>query len=155
MNTHNRLIRFTLRQMLLGALLASSALAKGVAAAPASVTGDLTLPRAVFIVPRNPEQGRDPFFPRSTRVYNTQAPAAGPGTNTVVTQVINLKLTGISGSMERKLAMINNKTFEAGEEAEVQAGGIRVRVRCLEVGADFAVVFAGGERRELRLRKGV
>jgi hypothetical protein len=127
-------------------------------AAAASVVAnsqnDLSVPHSIFVVPRVPEQGKDPFYPRSTRVYNTTGPALPQTTNAPVVQIA-LKLTGISGSSDRRLAMINNKTFETGEEQEIINGASHIRIRCVEIGPDSAIIFMNGERRELRLRKGI
>jgi hypothetical protein len=143
----------------------SAAVSDGVKSAPANtpvagsgtsaVSGDLSIPRSIFVLPRTPEQGKDPFYPRSNRPYSIQAPTLVPTTNTPVALLVVPKLTGISGSSERRLAMINNRTFETGEEGDIFSGANRLKIRCLEIGPDSAVIFFNGERRELRLRKGI
>jgi hypothetical protein len=154
------------RPMLLRCLLVGLAL--GVTAAAAPVTTNTPAPSAkdaslatpespatqsVFVVPAKPVEGKDPFFPRSTRVYGTTA-APKPG---VVKPTITAELTlgGISGTPERPLAIINNYTFTTGEEREVATGGARLRIRCLEINmaAGSVLVQIGSERRELRLHK--
>lgn len=69
-----------------------------------------------------------------------------------VTVAVELKLKAISGLPEHRLALINNHTFEAGEEGEVVTTNGRMRIRCLEIHGESAVVQVGPERRELRLR---
>jgi len=113
------------------------------------------VPQSVFIIPRNPQEGRDPFFPLSTSVY-TRYGAVAAQTNRVAV-VADLKLQGFSGPNEHRLAIINNRTFEVSEEADVSTSSGRVRIRCLEIKNESVVVqfVVGGERRELRLRQGV
>jgi hypothetical protein len=99
--------------------------------------------------------GKDPFFPRSKRreptlVVNTNfVPQAGelpPG----------LVLKGLSGTKEKPLAIINNYTFAAGEEAEVRVGLQLMRIRVVEIKERAVVVSVNGSSpRELALRSGL
>ena len=57
--------------------------------------------------------------------------------------------------MNRRLAIINNYTFAAGESADVRTSNGRVRVQCLEIKTDSVIIRVGEELRELRLRNGV
>jgi len=109
--------------------------------------------QSVFLsTPKGPQDGVDPFFPRSKRPYfGTPAPIA-PSNPEPVTVAVELKLKAISGLPEHRLALINNHTFEAGEEGEVVTTTGRMRIRCLEITQDSAVVQVGAERRELHLR---
>jgi len=119
-------------------------------AAPA----ELVIPKSVFIIPGTPQDGKDPFYPRSVRVY---ASSVIVNTNTQVAAVptVELHLNGISGTAARPLAIINNRTFELGEEGELNSAGSRTRLRVLEIKPDFIVVQVAGERRILRLRPGI
>jgi len=111
----------------------------------------LEIPKSVFIIPTTPQQGKDPFFPRSMRLYasvvvkTTQKPSAPQ---------VELKLNGISGVAPRRLAIINNHTFEANEEGAVSTATGPVRIHCLEIRADSVLIQMGGEQRVLRLRPG-
>ena len=67
---------------------------------------------------------------------------------------VELKLKGISGTLARRLAIINNRTFEANEEGAVSTASGPVRIRCLEIRADSVLVQIGGEQRILQLRPG-
>jgi hypothetical protein len=129
--------------------------AKPAGSPPAASTApaEQPIPQSVFIVPPSPKEGKDPFYPKSLRVYGTMVskaaqPAAATG---------DLRLNGFSGPPDRRLAIINNRTFETSEEAEVNTNTGRVRIRCLEIKAESVIVqfVVGGERRELRLRQGV
>ena len=105
-------------------------------------------PKSVFINPATPQEGRDPFFPNSKRhvkttvIIQTNAPVA----------VAELELKGISGSADRPLAIINNRTFEPGEEGTVVCNLGRVRVICKEILADSVVVIFNGQERTLTMR---
>jgi hypothetical protein len=111
------------------------------------------LPKSVFIIPLSPQEGKDPFFPRSLRLFSdvvvnktNQQPAA------VAAVTVELKLNGISGSADHRLAIINNRTFDIGEEGEVICNVGRVRIICKDIKADSVRVLVSGEERILRLR---
>ena len=111
-------------------------------------------PRSVF--EDNPNTGKDPFFPKSTRrrqeivrAVATNAPPTLPSAE--------LALKGISGSKSQPLALINTTTVGLGEKAEVKCGQQAIMLRCLEI-RDRSVlieIVATGELRELRLREGI
>jgi protein disulfide-isomerase len=70
-------------------------------------------------------------------------------------QYAGLELKGISGPPNARLALINNQTLGAGETGKVKLGSTVVKVKCLEVRDDAAIVMVDGanERRELRMRE--
>jgi hypothetical protein len=113
-------------------------------------------PQSVFTIPRTPQEGlRDPFFPRSSRIFaNAPAPVVTTTKEPVVIHV-ELKLQGISGPPNHRLPIINGRTFEVGEEAEVNTTSGRVALRCVEVKGDTVIVIVNGDRRELKLRQGL
>jgi thioredoxin-related protein len=55
-----------------------------------------------------------------------------------------LKLTGLSGSASRRLAIINNQTFAPGETARVKLKDAEVKVLCKEIRAKSVVVQLDG-----------
>jgi len=67
--------------------------------------------------------------------------------------VRQLKLQGISGNAARRLAIINNHTFQKGEQAQVKAGDQTVTLNCLEIREKSVVVAVSGlaGTRELKL----
>ena len=104
---------------------------------------------STFTIPSNPKEGKDPFFPDRL----IAGPPPGHKNNKMVI-ITKLTLNGLSGTREKPLAIINNRTMEKGEEAEVPSGGGRVRIRCVDIREDSVVVEVGGQRQELRLRQG-
>lgn len=66
----------------------------------------------------------------------------------------SLVLKGISGSAQRRFALINDSTFEAMEKGKVRVGKTNVTVRCLEIRGGSVVVQVEGsdEKKELFLR---
>jgi hypothetical protein len=126
--------------------------AKFSAGSPNSLSITTAVPQAVFVMPRMPSQGKDPFFPRSMHPYST---GPIPTNNEPVAIVYDLHLKALSGSGEHRLALINNHTFEMGEEAEVTTATGRIRIKCVDIHGDVVLVQVGGERRELRLRSGI
>ena len=123
------------------------------ASAPTNaLPAQLEIPKSVFLIPTTPQQGKDPFFPRSMRLFTSAVVSTNLQPTPAVT--VELKLKGISGTLARRLAIINNRTFEANEEGAVSTASGLVRIRCLEIRADSVLVQIGGERRILRLRPG-
>jgi hypothetical protein len=128
---------------------------------PATTTNTLALNAAavesVFVMPKARPEGVDPFFPRSNGPYTRglpviPAPIATPQPTPIA---VDLKLKAISGLPEHRLALINNHVFEAGEEGEVITNNGRMRIRCLEVHEDSAIVQVGSQRRDLRLKSDI
>ena len=108
----------------------------------------MSIPQSSFTIPATPQEGRDPFFPNSSIGTGTvtlkPTPSAG---------IEALILNGISGTANNKLAMINGRTLAEGETTEVNTSAGRVRIHCIEIKGESAVVeVVGGERRELHLR---
>jgi hypothetical protein len=150
----------SLPALLLGfALLGLSAARGNPASSPAPAAPPATnaaaasdgVPLSVFVIPKSPEQGRDPFFPHSTRMASSSTPK-----NTQPKVVpIDLHLNGISGLASSRFAIVNGQTFAVGEEHDLTAGTQRVHVRCVEISADSATVEVNSERRQLHLRSGL
>jgi hypothetical protein len=113
---------------------------------------ELAAPKSAFVMPKTPLDGKDPFFPGSSYPYASNVLLS---TNRAETpRTVELRLQGISGTAEHRLAIINNRTFEAGEETDVPTQPGRAHIRCLEIKAESVIVQIGSERRELRLRTG-
>jgi hypothetical protein len=126
--------------------------------APAAITvTNAAPPKSIFKQPNGPNEGKDPFYPRSVYPYlgTVKEPQATPEPVHQPLVEADLKLGGISGTKEHPLAIINGHTFEAGEEAEVPSAKGKVHVRCLDIKPEGVLVFANGQRRELRLRGGL
>jgi len=109
---------------------------------------ELKPPKSVFVMPMTPQEGRDPFFPNSMR--RAQSSLASAAKSSAV--IVELHLKGISGSSDRRLAIINNRTFEAGEEGTVITDMGRVGIACKEIAADSVRVVVNGQERTLTLR---
>ena len=107
--------------------------------------------KSEFTLPRKMNEGRDPFFPNSSRPYASETVAKPSSEASLPDYEFSLK--GISGSPEQPLAIINNTTFTTGEENEVIIKGKRIRIRCYEINmAAGTVLFEyGGARRQLKL----
>jgi len=128
-----------------------------VAAAPLVQTNDTqvqtnlnltqVVPRSVFNQPTTPKEGCDPFFPTSVRPY-----ASSVIPNAPTTDFSSLSMQGISGAPDHRLVIINNVTFAVGDEAEVFTPQGRIRIRCLIISDDSAVIEAAGQRQVLRYK---
>ena len=116
-----------------------------VAAAPvAQPAAPEVVSRSAFVVPTNPKDGHDPFFPNSTRLYETVS-AARPHAG----DVSSLVLKGISGLPNHRLVIINNHTLGVGDEADLVTPQGRIHIRCVEIKARSVVIESGGQRHEL------
>jgi len=112
------------------------------------------LPQAVFTIPVTKQEGlRDPFYPKSERIF-AHAPVPVVSKGPVVMHA-ELKLQGFSGPSNHRLAIINGRTMEQGEEAEVNTSNGKVSVRLIEIKAESVVVQTPTERQELKLRGGL
>jgi type II secretory pathway component PulC len=138
------------------AVLASALLSVKLVGAPSPVaSAPATAPapeeplqiKSVFV--DRPNFGRDPFFPNSDRRGKLTP------TNSAVEVVANfnnIALKGISAAAEKRLAIINNKTFEVGEEAELRISGHLTKVKCVEVREKSVVISINGVTKELFLK---
>jgi hypothetical protein len=125
-------------------------------AKPAAITAAALseIPRSIFVY--DPAlRGKDPFNPTATRAAET--PANGPKPPSLLaasSSVLTLKGI-ILGSKQRRLAVINNRDFAAGDTSEVTIPGGKVTVHCVEIGDGYAVVTVAGiaERHLLRMRQ--
>lgn len=96
----------------------------------------------------DPKFGKDPFFPNSERrkaTNETNIPTD------VQAPAIKLKLQGISGPSEKRLGIVNNRTFAVGEEAEMKVDGKSYKVHCLEIKEHSVIMEVNGQRQELTL----
>jgi len=108
------------------------------------------IPQSVFPVPGHPRDGRNPFFPQSTLGLPQPKPKE------VLLDTSSFVLNGITPSGPKRTAIINNRTFEIGEEGEVKLpSGAKAMIKCEDIKTDTAVILYAGQRRELRLRLGV
>jgi hypothetical protein len=96
-----------------------------------------------------PPKGRDPFFPNSHRRDVVPVMATSPNMPPPPTSALVLK--GVIGSPNHRMALINSSILEVGEEEAVRVPGGHVKVKCLEIGEDYAVIRAEGESQPKRL----
>jgi hypothetical protein len=120
------------------ALLATWALCS--VAAPPDQDAKESSHRSIFVLPSNPREGHDPFFPDSLRPYESAVV-----TNHTV-EITSLIFKGVSGPPDHRLVIINNHTFAAGDEGDVTTSQGRIHVRCVEIKADSVVIEATGQR---------
>lgn len=108
------------------------------------------IPQSLFNVPANPREGRNPFFPESQAEKPAPKPSPGSGID-----LSALVLNGLT-SPPRATAMVNGRTFEEGESAEVKlSNGGRLLIKCVEIKEGSAVIEVRGQLRELKLRGGL
>jgi hypothetical protein len=117
----------------------------------ARLVPEVPIPQSLFVIPAQPSEGRNPFFPQS--VVHTVVPAKVTKDPSFDWSVF--VLNGIT-SPPKRTAMINGRTFEANEEGEVRLNtGGRMLIKCEAIKADSAIITVGGQIHELRLRSGL
>ena len=127
-------------------LLATLVAVLPVAAAPvAQPAVEAVAPRSGFVIPTNPQEGRDPFYPNSSRPYEN-APVAKASAG----DVSSLVLKGISGPPDHRLAIINNRTLGIGDEQDLATPQGRIHIRCIEIKDNSVMIESGGVRHELK-----
>lgn len=117
-------------------------------AAPKTQSSKTNVVRSVFALPANPSQGRDPFFPDSTRPYQ-HAAATHLHPHPLVNELNSLVVQGFSGNPPHRLVIINNYTFAAGDGGDIVTPAGRIHLRCLVVKTNSVIVQVGNQRREL------
>jgi len=123
---------------------------KGPAAVTNAPAPEAEIPLSVFVLPATQREGRNPFFPNSSLfapVAKVQV-ATADYSNALV-------INGITPLGRRRTVMINGKTLEQGEQAEVPIPGGKLLLKCEEIKEDSAIVSYNGLRRELHLRSGL
>jgi hypothetical protein len=135
------------------ALTAPLASAAATAAAPKTASGAPSVPdirflKSDFVSIPGPGFGKDPFWPKSIRTKPLTV--AGPVDTGPSFGWLNYK--GISGAKGHRLAIINNRTFEVGEEAVMKTPtGQSAKVKVVEIQDDGVTVSIGGQTQKLYL----
>jgi len=96
------------------------------------------IPESVF----DYRAGKDPFFPnRLPNPVLTPEPA----------QKVSLLLKGITGTPDRRLALINDRTFAKGETGEFKVGTNTFPIRVIDISEKSVTIEREGQRYELPL----
>ena len=114
------------------------------------------VPKSVFV--DNPQAGKDPFFPNSSRRLQTLVRVAPTNKTPQISGVLErLTLKGISGTKGQPLALINSSTVAQGELADIRCGREVFKILCIEIRDRSVLVALHGtsETRELKLREGI
>jgi hypothetical protein len=127
-------------------LTTMSGLAEGTTAQSADAKTPPPPPRSFFTQPTNQREGRDPFWPESTRVWDSNI-AVKSAAETATT----LKVDGYSIVGGRPIVIINKVSFLNGDEADLPApGGGHTHVHCISIESDHVEVEVNGMRRDIR-----
>jgi hypothetical protein len=124
---------------------------KGGVTASNAIPTHLTVPQSVFDA--DLPTGRDPFFPNSKR---RAVPDSGTSeTPSEARFPDQVRLSGVSGTPDSRLAIINHRTFAVGETNLIRAGGRSFAVRVEAIKETSAVITINGITREIHLREGL
>jgi len=148
----------TLKRLTVAALLGLCLLVRASDKSAVTVKpAEVVIPKSVFT--DDPQSGKDPFFPTSTRrVFTSRVVPTNAGPVTATFDPIKLlTLKGISGTTALPLALINGTTVAQGETAEIRVGAQIIKIRCLSVREGSVLLELSGSKevRELSLRKEV
>jgi hypothetical protein len=101
--------------------------------------------KSVFTLPKKFAEGRDPFFPESTRVFQATL-AENPGHTAEITSLV---VKGYSRDATGASVIINNRTFSAGDERDVLTPTGRIRIKCVDVLPDTVVIEHNGSLHQI------
>jgi hypothetical protein len=96
------------------------------------------IPESVF----DYRAGKDPFFPN--RVV-TPVPVPEPAKREIMV------LKGITGTPDRRLALINDRTFTKGEVGEIKSGTNEFKIRVIDIKDRSVTIERAGQTNELPL----
>ena len=138
---------------ILNAILTAATLTLAVAANADTVTNPPTAEKigpvkSVFTLPKRFVEGRDPFYPESTRVF--QAVLAENASHTV--EITSLAVKGYYRDAKGAFVIINNHTFTIGDEGDVLTPGGRVHIKCVDVLPQAVVVEYNGSLHQLPIK---
>lgn len=124
--------------------------------AEAKPTSEAVAPGPLSVFINDPGFGKDPFFPKSTRipqVKTNELVEPLPPVQPVVPDEIVLK--GINLLKDRRYCILNNRTVTVGEEFDLKLKGKVYKVRCVEIKDKSVVIGVNGISKELPLRNGI
>ncbi len=141
---HHKLFLAGWRYLFSGLMAASVlSVAAGETVAPVAATNSIS--HSTFKQPASPKEGRDPFFPNSSRLFASAVIPAAESKD-----LSSLFIRGKSGTLDRPLVIINDVTFAVGDERDVITPQGRIRIHCIKIIGDLAVIEAFGQRHQLR-----
>lgn len=109
-------------------------------------------PLSIFVI--DPATAKDPFYPKSKR-WVPVAPKTNNGAVVVEQPTFpdEFRVGGFSGTADKRLAIINNRTVEKGEKWDATLkSGQRVQVHCLDIKEKSVTLEINGMAKELTLR---
>ena len=124
--------------------------ARAAGAAPLpTVPPEPEIPQSAFTVAGG--KVKDPFFPNSTRIKAVSSNA------TPLVSSSTFELKALTGPSEARLAIINNRTVAAGEDAEVTTPSGKLKIHCVEIRESSVIIRSplSPDPIELRFRKGM
>lgn len=109
-------------------------------------------PKSVFVI--DPQFGKDPFFPKSDRLFKLlpkpEDPIVPPPAPTFPDEI---RCQGISGTAARRIVIINGKSFEKHEKGDIRlSSGQTAKVTCVDIKETSVVLEVNGVTKELHLR---
>ncbi len=102
--------------------------------------------RSTFTMPKQISEGRDPFYPESTRVFQAVM-LESPNRSKI--EVSSLSVKGYYRDAKGAYVIINNHTFTVGDEGDVLTTGGRIHLKCVDVLANAVVIEFNGSMHQL------
>jgi len=154
MNTITRVKKFVLVNPgfvvgVVALIFSGGALQAGDPAGAALVPVLKPVPKSVFIIPTSSADGRDPFFPNSTRAPGSAQPDRPAHVDAIPSPFV---LNGVNMLPGSRTAIINGRTIAEGETANIPTATGDVAVHLLEFKNNAVVIQFGSQTNELHMR---
>jgi hypothetical protein len=141
------------------ALLYSSLLVAALAFAPCSARAagkpaaapapEAPPPKSVFVI--DPQFGKDPFFPKTTRFQGVTVKIPEVVTSSSSQFPEDIRVQGFSNQRDKIIVILNGKSIAKGEKIELNLRGHRYPVRCVDVTDKTILLEVNGITKEMPL----
>lgn len=106
-------------------------------------------PRSVFVI--DPQAGKDPFFPKSTRPFGRILIKTNEVAVVSSQFPPEIRVQGFSNQRDKLIVILNGKSITKGEKIDLPIRGVRVTVHCLDLTEKSILLEANGITQELPL----
>jgi hypothetical protein len=130
-------------------MVAAAMTARAEAGKPASTNAPVRA-RSTFTQPKQFSEGRDPFYPESTRVFQAVMLDSPNGHKADASSLV---VKGYYRDAKSAYVIINNHTFTTGDEGDVLTPGGRIHLRCVDVLPNAVVIEFNGSLHQLPINQ--
>jgi hypothetical protein len=135
--------------LLVAALAFAPCVARAAGKPAAAPTPEAPPPKSVFVI--DPAFGKDPFFPKSTRIQGVTVKTTEIVTSTPSQFPDEIRVQGFSNQRDKVIVILNGKSIAKGEKIDINIRGHRYPVRCVDVTEKTILLEINGITKELNL----